>query len=215
MARAGCCDVGDALQQLHVRVSECARFIHQTSARPPEGRSLSIAELGEHLRETEADIRGFSEELVQQLALRDELDFEKEVKTAFISALIEVQNRQKEQRELKKRKKRNPRGGAGSPQGSSEKSLASVSSLFQRRRHLMASPLRPSSSSASRLPSSALRRGGALLGHSEQLPADLWEQPQRTTGDPLSGASSSPPWVGKERMFFSLPHASPSLWDSI
>lgn len=71
---------------------------------------------------------------MQQLALRDELDFEKEVKNTFISTLIDVQNLQKEQRELKKKtKKRSPRGGGGggAPQGSAEKSLASVSLVFQ------------------------------------------------------------------------------------
>lgn len=98
-------------------------------------RSLSIAKLNEHLEETETAIRRFSEELVQQLALRDELDFEKEVKNTFIATLIDVQNRQKEQRELKKKKKKRiPRGGAGTPQGTREKSLASVSLLFQGRR---------------------------------------------------------------------------------
>lgn len=92
-------------------------------------RGLSIAKLNEHLEGTETDIRRFSEELVQQLALRDELDFEKEVKNTFISTLIDVQSRQKEQRELmkRKRKERNHRGGAGTPQGGAEKSLASVS----------------------------------------------------------------------------------------
>lgn len=92
-------------------------------------RGLSIARLNEHLEGTETDIRRFSEELVQQLALRDELDFEKEVKNTFIAALIDVQNRQKEQRELmkRKRKERNPRGGAGTPRGGAEKSPASVS----------------------------------------------------------------------------------------
>ena len=49
-------------------------------------------------------IRGLSEELVQQLALRDELDFEKEVKNRFISLLITVQNRQKEHRQLLKKR---------------------------------------------------------------------------------------------------------------
>lgn len=91
-------------------------------------RSLSIAKLNEHLQEAETDIRRFSEELVQQLALRDELDFEKEVKNTFISTLIDLQKCQKEQRELKKKKKkRNPGGGAGTPQASTEKSAASVS----------------------------------------------------------------------------------------
>ncbi|XP_073341824.1 fasciculation and elongation protein zeta-2 isoform X1 [Pagrus major] len=84
-------------------------------------RTLTVAELNERLEETETNIRRFSEELVQQLALRDELDFEKEVKNSFISALIDVQNRQKEHRELLKKKKK-LKGGAGVSQ---EKSLGS------------------------------------------------------------------------------------------
>lgn len=74
-----------------------------------------MAELMERLEETEASVRRLSEELVQQLARRDELDFEKEVKNCFISALIDVQSRQKEQRELQRRKKKQQqqKGGAG------------------------------------------------------------------------------------------------------
>ncbi|XP_031608106.1 fasciculation and elongation protein zeta-2 isoform X2 [Oreochromis aureus] len=86
--------------------------------------ALSIAELNECLEETEMKIRRFSEELVQQLALRDELDFEKEVKNSFISALIDVQNRQKEYREALKKKKK-LKGGAGKSQGLPEKTLGS------------------------------------------------------------------------------------------
>nr|XP_015831405.2 fasciculation and elongation protein zeta-2 isoform X2 [Nothobranchius furzeri] len=98
-------------------------------------RALSLPELLGHLRETEANIRRFSEELVQQLAVRDELDFEKEVKNSFISALIDVQNRQKEHRESIKRKKR-LKGGAGTGQGISEKtaprfSMEGISSVIQ------------------------------------------------------------------------------------
>ncbi|KAF1387692.1 hypothetical protein PFLUV_G00082600 [Perca fluviatilis] len=91
-------------------------------------RSLSVAELNERLEETETIIRRFSEELVQQLALRDELDFEKEVKNSFISALIDVQNRQKEHRELLKKKKK-LKGGAGTSQGHTEKTLGSRFSM--------------------------------------------------------------------------------------
>ncbi|XP_028858851.1 fasciculation and elongation protein zeta-2 [Denticeps clupeoides] len=72
-------------------------------------RGMSAAELTELLEEVEASIRCYSEELIQQLALRDELEYEKEVKNSFISVLIEVQNRQKEHRELLKKK---IRGGA-------------------------------------------------------------------------------------------------------
>ncbi|XP_067098346.1 fasciculation and elongation protein zeta-2 isoform X2 [Osmerus mordax] len=71
-------------------------------------RQLSVPALTEALEEVERQIRGYSEELIQQLALRDELDFEKEVKNGFISLLIEVQNRQKELRE--QRRKIRPNG---------------------------------------------------------------------------------------------------------
>lgn len=92
-------------------------------------RILSIAELNERLQEMDTDIRRFSEELVQQLALRDELEFEKEVKNSFISALIDVQNRQKEHRELLKKKKK-LKAGAGTSQAHTEKTLGSVSTLL-------------------------------------------------------------------------------------
>uniref|UniRef100_UPI00358DEF9D fasciculation and elongation protein zeta-2-like isoform X1 n=1 Tax=Myxine glutinosa TaxID=7769 RepID=UPI00358DEF9D len=69
-------------------------------------RGLSVAQLMEHLEALESTIRSFSEELIQELALRDELEFEKEVKNTFIASLIEVQNKQKEFRELAKRKRR-------------------------------------------------------------------------------------------------------------
>ncbi|XP_035862587.1 fasciculation and elongation protein zeta-2 isoform X1 [Sander lucioperca] len=91
-------------------------------------RTLSVAELNERLEEMETIIRRFSEELVQQLALRDELDFEKEVKNSFISALIDVQNRQKEHRELLKKKKK-LKGGAGTSQGHVKKTLGSRFSM--------------------------------------------------------------------------------------
>lgn len=42
-------------------------------------RQLSMSELTETLEEVETAIRRYSEELIQALALRDELDYEKEV----------------------------------------------------------------------------------------------------------------------------------------
>ncbi|KAB5586373.1 hypothetical protein PHYPO_G00000830 [Pangasianodon hypophthalmus] len=69
-------------------------------------RNLSVAELNELLDEVETAIRHYSEELVQHLALRDELDFEKEVMNCFISVLLDVQNLQKEHKELLKKKKK-------------------------------------------------------------------------------------------------------------
>ncbi|KAJ8275939.1 hypothetical protein COCON_G00076910 [Conger conger] len=72
-----------------------------------EGLSLMPSTtLAELLSRVEAAIRQYSEELVTQLARREELEFEKEVKNTFITALMEVQNRQKEQREISKRRRR-------------------------------------------------------------------------------------------------------------
>uniref|UniRef100_A0A8C4DWV6 Fasciculation and elongation protein zeta 1 (zygin I) n=1 Tax=Dicentrarchus labrax TaxID=13489 RepID=A0A8C4DWV6_DICLA len=72
-----------------------------------EGLSLMPSSaLVELLHRVEAAIREYSEELVSQLARREELEFEKEVKNTFITALMEVQNRQKEQRESSKRRRR-------------------------------------------------------------------------------------------------------------
>ena len=62
--------------------------------------------LVELLHRVEAAIREYSEELVNQLARREELEFEKEVKNTFITALMEVQNRQREQRDSSKRRRR-------------------------------------------------------------------------------------------------------------
>uniref|UniRef100_A0A7N8Y4Q7 Fasciculation and elongation protein zeta 1 (zygin I) n=1 Tax=Mastacembelus armatus TaxID=205130 RepID=A0A7N8Y4Q7_9TELE len=72
-----------------------------------EGLSLmhisALIELKDRLK---AAIHEYSKELVKQLARRDELEFEKEVKNTFITALMEVQNRQKEHRDSSKRRRR-------------------------------------------------------------------------------------------------------------
>lgn len=44
---------------------------------------MSMSELSQTLEEVETAIRRYSEELIQALALRDELDFEKEVTFLF------------------------------------------------------------------------------------------------------------------------------------
>lgn len=90
--------------------------------------NMSVAELNERLEETECAIRRLSEELVRQLALRDEQDYEKEVKNSFISALIDVQNRQKEHRESLKKKKK-LKGAAGTSNSHAEKSLGARFSM--------------------------------------------------------------------------------------
>ncbi|NWU92566.1 FEZ1 protein, partial [Upupa epops] len=67
---------------------------------------LSARELVAAAGQAEAESRALSAELVAQLARRDELAFEKEVKTAFIGALLAVQGEQREQREAARRKRR-------------------------------------------------------------------------------------------------------------
>lgn len=54
---------------------------------------MSLSELNEVYMELESLIRDFSETLIAELALRDELDYDKELKNAFISLLLAVQNR--------------------------------------------------------------------------------------------------------------------------
>ncbi|NXF10967.1 FEZ1 protein, partial [Smithornis capensis] len=67
---------------------------------------LSARELVAAAGRAEAASRALSAELVAQLARRDELAFEKEVKTAFIGALLAVQGEQREQREAARRRHR-------------------------------------------------------------------------------------------------------------
>lgn len=55
---------------------------------PPGLRQLSVSELTETLEEVETAIRRYSEELIQALALRDELDYEKEVLGAALEGFI-------------------------------------------------------------------------------------------------------------------------------
>ncbi|XP_056400242.1 fasciculation and elongation protein zeta-1 isoform X3 [Hyla sarda] len=67
---------------------------------------MNSEELTQLLVRVEQAICDYSEELVQHLARRDELEFEKEVKNSFITALLEVQNKQKEHRELVKKRRK-------------------------------------------------------------------------------------------------------------
>ncbi|KAF4794792.1 Fasciculation and elongation protein zeta-1 [Turdus rufiventris] len=83
---------------------------------------LSARELLAAAGRAEAASRALSAELVAQLARRDELAFEKEVKTAFIGALLAVQGEQREQREAARRRRRDKglslQGTKGSERGS-------------------------------------------------------------------------------------------------
>lgn len=51
---------------------------------------MSVGALNETLMELEVVVRQYSETLITQLALRDELEYEKELKNSFISLLLQV-----------------------------------------------------------------------------------------------------------------------------
>lgn len=132
------------LCRLETAVSQCSPSVFLAAG----VKRLSVSELNELLEEIEAAIKQYSEELVQQLALRDELEFEKEVENSFISALIEVQNKQKEHKETAKKKKKLKSGS--SQNGRSERSHmpGTVSDVCSK--HLMPSTGRSSSTAGQR-----------------------------------------------------------------
>ncbi|KAF7991355.1 hypothetical protein HCN44_002917 [Aphidius gifuensis] len=66
-------------------------------------KQLSSNELIGVLGEMEALVGALSETLISELALRDELEFEKELKNQFISLLLAVQNRRRQHHVTKKR----------------------------------------------------------------------------------------------------------------
>lgn len=58
--------------------------------------------------ELEVLIREFSETLIAELALRDELEYEKELKNTFISLLLAVQNKRRQHHVEKKKRPAHP-----------------------------------------------------------------------------------------------------------
>jgi hypothetical protein len=59
--------------------------------------------LSDLLNEMDSLISALSETLINELALRDELEYEKELKNQFISLLLAVQNRRRQHHVTKKR----------------------------------------------------------------------------------------------------------------
>uniref|UniRef100_A0A8C1NP15 Uncharacterized protein n=1 Tax=Cyprinus carpio TaxID=7962 RepID=A0A8C1NP15_CYPCA len=115
----------------HSELSLVSQRSHSSQMDEERARLMSALELNDELEDVETAIRRYSEELIQQLAIRDELEFEKEVKNSFISVLIDVQNRQKLHREMlrKKRKVKNASGSERLP--SSRFSMEGISSAIQ------------------------------------------------------------------------------------
>ncbi|XP_071487008.1 fasciculation and elongation protein zeta-2-like [Diadema antillarum] len=83
-----------------------------------ELKNMSLAQLNELLEELDQTVKEYSEVLVQQLALREDLDYEKETKNTFISALLSVQNKVK------------GRGGTGNNAGGKQKTKQQPLSLL-------------------------------------------------------------------------------------
>lgn len=57
---------------------------------------MTITQLNDIFMEMEILIREFSETLISELAHRDELEYEKELKNTFISLLLAVQNKRRQ-----------------------------------------------------------------------------------------------------------------------
>ncbi|XP_044253843.1 fasciculation and elongation protein zeta-2 [Tribolium madens] len=86
-------------------------------------RDLSLSQLNELFLELEVLIREFSETLISELALRDELEYEKELKNTFISLLLAVQNKR---RQYHVEKKRSLKNASKTPSGLDPKYLTTV-----------------------------------------------------------------------------------------
>lgn len=69
---------------------------------------LTLVQLHDLLNNIESLIQDHSETLINELALRDELEFEKELKNTFISLVLSIQNKR---RHLNIDKKKLPRNG--------------------------------------------------------------------------------------------------------
>lgn len=89
-------------------------------------RSLSITQLNELYMEMEVLIREFSETLISELALRDELEYEKELKNTFISLLLAVQNRRRQFHVERKKGKSQSKPVAVTSNGTEPKYLTTV-----------------------------------------------------------------------------------------
>nr|CAB65862.1 EG:67A9.1 [Drosophila melanogaster]CAB65869.1 EG:67A9.1 [Drosophila melanogaster] len=86
-------------------VIEKAREVLGAPLYAEELQYLTTTQLNELYMEMEVLIQELSETLINELALRDELEFEKELKNSFISLLLAVQNKRRQYHVEKKRGK--------------------------------------------------------------------------------------------------------------
>ena len=80
-------------------------------------KKLSVSALNELYEELEITIKDYSETLIAELALRDELEYEKELKNQFISLLLSIQKKRRETQIDKKRNHKKMRGTNGTEPG--------------------------------------------------------------------------------------------------
>ncbi|CAI9723690.1 Hypothetical predicted protein [Octopus vulgaris] len=78
---------------------------HLQTITETEMKSMSTAALNELLAQFELTIKELSETLVTELALRDELEYDKELKNQFISLLLTLQKKRRENNVDKKKKR--------------------------------------------------------------------------------------------------------------
>ena len=70
-------------------------------------KTLSVSALNDLYEELDCTIKDYSETLIHELARRDELEYEKELKNQFISLLLMVQKKRKENQCDKKKTNNN------------------------------------------------------------------------------------------------------------
>ncbi|RUS85081.1 hypothetical protein EGW08_007175, partial [Elysia chlorotica] len=82
------------------------RWFHQVSfSSVAELKAMNHAQLNELIAEYDSTTKLLSEMLVTELALRDELEFDKELKNQFISLLLTIQKKRRDSQSERKNKK--------------------------------------------------------------------------------------------------------------
>lgn len=83
-------------------------------------KGMNCTQLNEVLNEYEVIIKELSEVLIRELALRDELEYDKELKNQFISLLLTIQKRRRDGNlDKKKKKTKSVNNNMNSPEGQS------------------------------------------------------------------------------------------------
>lgn len=125
MMQEDSCSVDDHLElNANNEIMEKAKEVLSTRLYEDKLKELSVTQLNELFMELEVLIREFSETLISELALRDELEYEKELKNTFISLLLAVQNKRRQYHVEKKRSAKH--NSAKTPNGLDPKYLTTV-----------------------------------------------------------------------------------------